>query len=278
MTQHECIVCGARSFQRHWDILVKCGDCGFVTAPLEGPLDAALLYNEAYFCGAEYLDYAADERLFKRNFRRRLRDLLRWKQGGRLLEIGAAHGFFLDLARRHFEVVGVEINPQAAAHARSRGLRVFSGDLLSVDAAELGGPLDVAVMLDVIEHLERPDLHLARLAQLCPPGAVLLITTGDAGSWVARRRGRRWRLVHPPTHLHYFDRHTLGRLLARHGFEVREVRTAGVSRSLRQIAHSMLAVQWQMPRVFEAVVRVLPAPWGFSLNLGDIMQVVAIRA
>ncbi len=273
-----CLVCGHSQLIPHLELLQRCLDCGFVTARLQSPVNARRIYEGGYFTGEEYLDYLADEPFFRRNFQKRLRQLLRRCAGGRLLEIGAAYGFFLDLAKAHFEVVGYEVNPQAVRHAREvLGLDVRADDFLSATVDDLGGPVDVTVMWDVIEHLERPDAFLARIAELSRPGALLYITTGDIGSLPARWRGRKWRMIHPPSHLHYFDRRTLPRLLANHGFRTLEVSSVGVARSFRQVLYSILAVGLKRPRAYEALEKLVPPTWGFTFNTFDIMQIVAER-
>ncbi|MDX2166137.1 MAG: class I SAM-dependent methyltransferase [Deltaproteobacteria bacterium] len=272
-----CLVCDARQFEPHLGILRRCRNCGFITAPVDEAIDPATLYGEAYFRGEEYLDYAADEAFIKRTLRPRLDALLAQRRGGRLLEIGAAYGFFLDLARPHFDVVGFEISPAASAHARQRlGLDVRSEDFTRTGLDGVG-PVDATVMWDVIEHLERPDRVIARVAALSKPGALLFITTGDIGSAVARWRGQRWRLIHPPTHLHYFSRPTITRLLERHGFQVRDIRAVPVVRSLRQMAYSILALRLGQRRAYAALERLIPATAGLTLNTYDIMQVTAVR-
>ncbi len=271
-----CLVCGHVGFEPHLDILLKCPGCGFVTARLDGPVAARELYGGDYFTGGEYLDYLADEAFFRKNFRPRLDALRRQCAGGRLLEIGSAYGFFLDLAREHYTTVGFELHPEAVRHARQRlRLDVRSDDFLAVTTGDLGGAVDVTAMWDVIEHLERPDRVLAHVAELSRPGALLCLTTGDIGSRLARLRGRKWRMIHPPSHLHYFDRATIARLLANCGFRIVDMRAVGVARSVRQVLYSLLVLGMGMRRVYQAVCRVVPAAWGFTLNTGDIMQVTA---
>jgi 2-polyprenyl-3-methyl-5-hydroxy-6-metoxy-1,4-benzoquinol methylase len=271
-----CVVCGHEGFEPHLAILLRCPMCGFVTARLDAPVEARRLYEGDYFTGGEYLDYLADEAFFKRNFRPRLKAVRDRCSGGRLLEIGAAYGFFLDLARECFDTVGFEVNPEAVRHARERlGLDVRSDDFLAATAGSIGGPVDVTVMWDVIEHLDRPERFLAHTAELSKPGAHLYITTGDIGSFLARARGRKWRMIHPPSHLHYFSRSTLTRLLEQTGFEVVDVRSVGVARSLRQILYSVLVLGLGMKRAYEAATKVIPATWGFTLNTFDIMQFTA---
>ena len=276
MASLACLVCGHDRSEAHLDILLKCSSCGFVTALVDAPVDTRAVYDGDYFTGDEYLDYRADETLFRKTFRGRLRQLLRRKTVGRLLEIGSAYGFFLAPAREHFDVLGFEVNQEAARYARENlGLDVRTDDFLQVDAGRLGGPFDVTVMWDVIEHLERPDLFIARITELSAPGALLTLTTGDIGSRLARLRGRKWRMIHPPTHLHYFDRSTITRLLANHGFDVVDIRAVGVARSIRQTLYSILVLGLGMRRAYAALSRLIPASAGFTLNTFDIMQVTA---
>jgi len=278
MAKIACLVCGRREFEPCLDILLKCPNCGFVTAADATPTDVRHLYEGDYFTGGEYRDYHADEAFFKRNFRRRLKQLRRRCAGGRLLEIGSAYGFFLDLARAYFEVIGFEVNAEAARHGRQAfGVDVRTEDFLGVGISEIGGPVDVTVMWDVLEHLQRPDLYLTHVWELSKPGALLCITTGDIGSFIARLRGRKWRMIHPPSHLHYFTRSTLSRLLVNHGFRVIETRSLGVARSLRQILYSVLVLQFGMKRVYRAAEAMVPAGWGITLNTFDIMQITARR-
>lgn len=273
-----CLVCGEARMTPHLDLLLKCSSCGFVTARLDAPVDVRQLYDGDYFKGQEYLDYAADEVFFKRNFRKRLKAVLKYGAGGRLLEIGAAYGFFLDLARRHFDVLGFEVNQEAAQHGRDRlNLDIRTDDFLEAGAQDIGGPVDVTVMWDVIEHLERPDRFIEHVAELSRPGARLHITTGDIGSLLARLRGRKWRMIHPPTHVHYFDRRTLAQLVARHGFRTIDVRSVGVARSFRQILYSILVLHLHRQESYDRLARFFPPGSGFTLNTLDIMQLTAVR-
>jgi len=273
-----CFVCGHTGLDPHFDLLLRCPACGFVTARLDAQLDARSVYDSDYFTGGEYLDYQLDEAFFKKTFRPRLQQLLRRQPGGHLLEIGAAYGFFLDLAKAHFRVLGYEVNQAAARYAQETfGLDVRTDDFLASTANGLGDPIDVTVMWDVIEHLERPDLYLARIAKLSRPGASLYVTTGDIGSLVARVRGPKWRMIHPPTHVHYFSRATLSRLLENHGFRVLGMHSVGVARSVRQVLYAILVLRMGRPQAYAALTKLVRPTWGFTLNTFDIMQVVAER-
>jgi hypothetical protein len=116
---------------------------------------------------------------------------------------------------------------------------------------------------------------MARIAQMSKSGALLCITTGDIGSLLARLRGARWRMIHPPSHLHYFNRATISRLLRNHGFKVVDIRPVGPARSVHQILYSVLGLGMKMPWMYETLKKLIPADWGLTLNTLDIMQVTA---
>src|SRR5207237_5877578 len=107
----------------------------------------------------------------------------------------------------------------AVATAGPGGLDVRVFNLVAETEPDLDGPWDAVVMLDTIEHLRRPLRALRRLHAATRPGGVLLLTTGDARSIMARVCGRYWRLMTPPEHLFFFDPASLTRLLVPAGFD-----------------------------------------------------------
>jgi SAM-dependent methyltransferase len=276
-----CIVCGAEDARPFHPGLLRCRACGHGWADLHlSPDQLARLYRRDYFFGEEYLDYVADRAIIQKNFRLRLSVLERFcdpARHRRLLEVGCAYGFFLDLAREHFEsVTGIDITEDGARYARETlGLDAQLGDLLAYDFGDRR--FDVACLWDTIEHLPRPDLVVERLARLTDPGALLAVTTGDIGSLNARLGGRRWRLIHPPTHLHYFTRPSLLRLLDRHGFEPVYDRTCGFYRGADFTAYNLLVLRWKLPRLYALLKRLRLTGFDFYLDLGDIRYVVARR-
>lgn len=231
--------------------------------------DAASIYTEDYFQGGQhdgYADYAGSADDLRREFRRTL-DALPVKSG-KLIEIGCAYGFFLDEARGRFDVCGVEVSDAAREACIARG-HVVARDFAGVRAR---GPFDVAVMLDVIEHLARPGDLLAELADALAPGAPLVITTGDFGSPLARAMGKRWRLMTPPQHLWFFSPGTLATLLERNGFSV-----TAVTHPWKWVPVALMAYQASRYVGGQALVNKLPLPGRVPVNLFDAMRVTAVR-
>ena len=238
------------------------------------------LYSEQFFTGAEFNDYAADERFFRRNVSLRFKELKKFlepERHRRLLEIGSAYGFFLDEVKNDFESVqGIDITDEGVRYAREElELDVVQADFLTHDYGDQR--FDVVCMWDTIEHLRAPHEYVAKIAKCTEPGALLAITTADADSVNARLRGRRWRMIHPPTHLHYFSTATLTRLLDRHDFDVVYNRYCGFYRSLGNIAYNILVLRQQKPGLFRQIKKTGLDRFGFYLNLYDIMFVIARR-
>lgn len=255
-------------------LLTSCGVCGHVWAEVD---DAALpsLYSHEYFHGVEYGDYLADRPALERNFAARLHTLDRFLQPGhrRLLEVGCAYGVFLEQASHRFETAtGIDISDDAVAHARSRGLDARQGDLVAADWRD--ERFDVVCAWDTVEHLGRPDRYVRAAADLMTGGGLLALTTGDIGSLNARWRGRHWRLIHPPTHVHYFSVETMRRLLDRNGFDLVHVEHPGVYRSIGNMLHNV-AGRWGLHRAGEWAARSALGRSQMYLNLFDVMFVIA---
>ena len=275
-----CEVCDGAGAEVGYAGLRRCAACSHVWADLSLDAEAIQqLYQRSYFFGDEYGNYLDDRRIIEKNFAGRLATLRRFLTPihRRLFEVGCAYGFFLNAAQSSFESVrGIDVSEDAARYAREElGLAVTSGDLLAADLT--GQALDVACVWDTIEHLATPRRYLETLAAHMPAGSLLAITTGDIGSLNARFQKGRWRLIHPPTHLHYFTRQSLSQLLDRCGFRVVHVEYCGNYRSLGGMFHNLVGLRWGWPRLGGWLQRVTPQGLDLYLNLHDIMYIVAER-
>jgi 2-polyprenyl-3-methyl-5-hydroxy-6-metoxy-1,4-benzoquinol methylase len=271
-----CILCGRDATGNFlYPGILQCPGCGFVFADARLSADELQnLYQRNYFFGSEYLNYLEDKPALQRNFAARLRSLRSHSAGGRLFEIGCAYGFFLELAQRYWNVEGCDIAAPACDEASRNGFRVTCGDFLGLSLPEK--QFDVVTMWDTIEHLARPDLYVQRASALLKQGGVLCATTGDIGSTMAKMRKQRWRLIHPPTHLYYFDRPSITKLMEQSGLEVVHFEHCGYSRSVKQMLYSLLVLNHETA-LRKRLYDVLKPLFNFSvyLNLYDIMFVIA---
>src|SRR5215475_2515429 len=128
--------------------ILRCATCGL--GRTEAPaFEPERYYTDDYFTGQHadgYADYRGAEAVLRQEFARTVAYIRARRDGGRLLEVGCAYGFFLQEAKPHFDVCGIELAADAAAHARTAGLDVLTGIADEPTLASLGS-FDVIVML-----------------------------------------------------------------------------------------------------------------------------------
>jgi len=274
-----CICCEGGRVSGYLEGLRRCDACGHVWADIRlSDEEMRRIYSSGYFKGEEYMDYEREAPALRHNFRARVRELARrHPKGTRLWEIGVAYGYFLSEASTHFQAAGCDIAEAAVDAAKTKlGLNVVCGDYLSLPPAE--SP-DVICLWDTVEHLREPHRYLEKAAKELRPGGTLALSTGDIGSFTARLRGKHWRLIHPPSHLHYFSAHSMRTLLTRLGFESIEIRYLPHWRSVDAVTFQLLgrSLLLKKIRLYECLHAMGVLNWYFPLNLRDLMTVYATR-
>ena len=276
MSELKCRLCDSREKPTPlFAGIVKCPGCGLDYFPDNA--DTSALYQRDYFHGAEYQSYSEEKEILQRNFKPRLADILQKHSSGKLLELGCACGFFLDLAKKHFQVKGVDITVEGTESARKNfGVEAICADFATLpDEKET---YDVVCLWDTIEHLPEPFLYLKKAAGWLKPGGHLWLTTGDMGSVIAKARGEKWRQIHPPTHLYYFDRHSIEKALNSAGLKLEKFEHVGQYRSLKTMAYVLFVLR--SPRL-KWLYNLITLGGRFDLpiylNTYDIMQVTAVK-
>ncbi len=100
----------------------------------------------------------------------------------RILDAGCGSGRNMIELARHGTVTGVELSPASVALARERDAgEVIEGSVLEMPFADAS--FDLAVSLDVIEHLEDDLSALRELRRTVAPGGALLVTV-PAYQWL----------------------------------------------------------------------------------------------
>ena len=137
--------------------------------------------------------------------------------GKRVLDVGAAGGSFLKVAReRGYEPFGCEPSRWMCTFAKENyGLDLYPGTIFDMDVKP--GSIDLLTLFDVIEHTPDPKAVLQRAHELLAPGGVLAMSYPDYGSLAARGLGSRWPFL-LTVHLYYFTPKTIADLVRRTGF------------------------------------------------------------
>jgi SAM-dependent methyltransferase len=280
-----CALCGSSLAAPHAGVqrLVRCLECGLIFVnPRPTKSEVLGQYDERYFvCDKPvrggYENYLADSKQILRTFERRLRLLsgrLGSPQGRRLLDVGCAAGFFLEKARgAGWSAEGLEVCESQALEARRKGFEVQISPLESASYPE--GSFEVVSLWDVIEHFSNPVQALRLIHKWTKPGGQLVVTTPDAGSWMARTFRRNWLGFRSlDEHLYFFDRKSLRRLLELTGFEIQSSAYAGKYLELSRIVTRMRFYT----RIGAALLRFSDASFpkvSVYLNPFDTMLVVA---
>ncbi|WP_432738062.1 class I SAM-dependent methyltransferase [Maridesulfovibrio sp. FT414] len=207
--------------------VIDCECCGFKhIIPLPSEEELREIYKHDYHVkdkplmlehqleDREWLDATNNARLEK------LEEFLGRK--GRILDVGAGNGFFLQRAAdRGWEAKGVEPSDKAAEYAGSQGLDVDCAVFDRSSAASLG-LFDVIHLGDVMEHLPDPAGMLELCRDTLAPGGLIAVGVPNEYTPVQKILNRDMKVrpwwVAPPHHLNYFDRESLENLLTRTGF------------------------------------------------------------
>jgi len=227
--------------------IVKCKDCGLVYLnPRLKEKHLHKIYEEEYFKNPEFKNsktqnlfgynlYIEEKEDIINTFKKRLKTIEKYKKKGKILDVGCATGFFLELAKsKGWEVYGTEISKFAVKHAKDKlNLKnVFYGDLKKIKFKE--NMFDVVTMFDVIEHLRDPKSTLRYTHKLLKKGGLIAVTTPDSGSLVSKLLGRRWEeFRRAREHTYFFSRKTLSDMLKKTGFEILKIESAGRYFSLK---------------------------------------------
>lgn len=272
----KCIVCSTHVSAGLSPWHARCSACDYESAQLEALINdqhAHDLVNEAD-------REAALRRLRTDNFKVIVEHIERQAAPGaqRLLDVGSAHGWFLEEARRRFDVLGIEPDRAVGDRALQRGLPVRSGYFPS--ALHSGETFDVIVFNDVLEHI--PDLDAVLTAcreRLNPQGLLVLNLPSSRGVFyklaklLARMgwRGpfeRMWQKDLPSPHVHYFNYTNLNKLVSRYGFAqaaaftLPALRASGLLERLRfvgKINPVALYLQYSIILAAVPVLKLLPS-------------------
>ena len=135
-------------------------------------------------------------------------------------------------------------------------------------------------MWDYIEHALDPRGDVEQAYSRLRPGGVLALSTGDAGSALARLSLERWHLMTPRHHNYFFTEATMRRLLESAGFEVVYLGHPAAVFPFRYLAHkACLTADLSHPRT-RCARRLARSPFGartVPVNLWDVMTVVGRR-
>lgn len=142
-------------------------------------------------------------------------------KGGRLLELGAGQGHFIERASRAgYDTVAVELLPEgvssSARHSPTSSVIQGSASAIPVKS----NLFDIAVAWDVLEHVAEPGAAVAELSRVTKPGALVCISTPNPDALSARHRGDDTTAGADPTHVSILSRDQWVEQFEHYGFSL----------------------------------------------------------
>ena len=211
----KCIVCQSRNEKNFFTVgsfeIARCGDCGLVRTANPRKFD-----YQSYHRDEDYQKFAS---LFKNFFLKRYKIICKFKkEPGKVLEIGASTGTFLEIFQeKGWQVWGVE--PSISGEiAQKKDIKILRS---TFEKAKLPQNFfDVIILNHTLEHLENPVLVLQKAKKLLKKNGVVLVDVPNFGSLSAKIRGKRWPYLTPEEHLFHFTPGTLKKVFKKAGLGV----------------------------------------------------------
>lgn len=205
--------------------ILRCKTDGLVMVnPQPSVHELDRFYNTEYFASKKkrissslgYFDYLSERPLLLSYFRRKTEFLKQLIHGRKLLEIGSGYGFFLEEAKKRFDVLGIDISRPAVVYAQKHGLPERTADLFKEKFPE--NAFDGIAAFHLIEHVPNPLLFMREVYRITKPGGLVFLATPDQGGYLERIMGNSWFSYRHAEHLYFFSRRTMTQLLSKAGF------------------------------------------------------------
>lgn len=142
---------------------------------------------------------------------------------GRILDIGAGTGAFLDAMQQSgWDATGLE--PDDAARQNAKNLYGLHLQLPQQLFHLTPQSFDAITMWHVLEHVHELHEYIDQLKKLLKPAGILFIAVPNYTSYDASEYKEFWAAYDVPRHLYHFSPASITQLLLKHGLQLKEVK------------------------------------------------------
>lgn len=196
----------------------KCDNCALIyIANRPSPQEVIDLYGheQAHISSQSHITTSHFRYLHSRHTLARINT---YKTTGKILEIGAGGGFFLQQAcQAGFEPYALELNPTQANFIRNNGIPCEQQPL---SASSFGQTkFDIIYHNDVISHFHDPHSVFACMHEKLNKDGIVVFETGNIAD-IEAKQYKKFTAFQYPDHLFFFGESTLKQLLADNKFNV----------------------------------------------------------
>ena len=163
----------------------------------------------------------------------RISTMLAARPPAEVLDLGCSSGLLAErLSEMGHHVVGVDMYEFPEATQRMSAF--YKADLTEGIPPVVGTGFDLVLMADVLEHLGRPDRLLEQCKDVLAPEGSVILCVPNIGHWYPRSRATLGmfdydqRGILDATHLRFFTRRSIRKLVERSGFTVRRMEPVGL--------------------------------------------------
>ena len=205
----------------------------------------------------------------------RISKLLAHRPPSRILDLGCSSGLLSErLLKMGHHVTGVDVNELEGVRERTGAF--FKADLNDGIPSEVGTGFDIVLAADVIEHVMNPSVLINQIRRVLSPQGTALFCVPNIAHWYPRFRSTLGmfdydqRGILDTTHLRFFTRRSLGRLVNQGGFAIRRIEPLG-------LPLDALGVDGTKARTVRLLDRLLSGLWPTMFGYQFLVEATPIR-
>jgi len=218
-----CPLCGGQNIRKKYvdaQLPIWQCICGAVfLSPFPSAEDLKEIYRKTYYdsWGLAAEDEDGPRQMKQLTFMARLKKISPFLKKGKVLDVGCANGYFLEVANAAgWEISGVELSEYSSGLAKQKfGDRIFNGAIEEAHFADK--TFDLITLSDLLEHIQDLTAFMREVFRILKPCGLLMIVTPNAASLTCRMMGAKWS-HYKAEHLYYFSPVTIQALLKKNNF------------------------------------------------------------
>ena len=163
----------------------------------------------------------------------RISTLLKHRPPSRILDLGCSSGLLSERLTTSATRSPASMSWSSPAWATGP-TQFFRADLNEGIPSEVGSGFDIVLAADVLEHLVNPGALMSQVRRVSAPDGVALFCVPNIAHWYPRFRSTLGmfdydqRGILDSTHLRFFTRRSIRKLVERQGFSVRRIEPVGL--------------------------------------------------
>ena len=256
ISYNKCIICDSDRlylFRKRGQFeLLRCGQCKLIFCNNIELEKIRKFYSEDYFeknpvgIGDNFNYYENKGFVFRYHAKAILKQIEKHrKEPGRLLDVGAGFGYFLDeMHLKGWEVFGVDASKRGCSYTKEHFKMPLIYGLFEYDNLDLNQlQFDVITLLDVLDHSTAPHKMLVKAHSLLKPNGLVVSVAVNIDWWFKIIDFR------PPVHLFWFSERNLSRLYQKLGFRILVIRPFWVPFTVDEFVRKALTHFLRFPQL-----------------------------